>query len=66
MRPWNFPRQSTSCGQRNNKSVEVMGSPQLKSQTDLQVTVCQMGSNVRALSNKEGDSFIHASCGPQY
>ncbi|KAJ6951150.1 hypothetical protein NC653_040507 [Populus alba x Populus x berolinensis] len=35
-----------------------MGSPQLKSQTDLQVTVCQMGSNVRALSNKEGDSFL--------
>jgi len=66
MRPWNFPRQSISCGQTNNKSVEVMGSPQLKSQTDLQVTVCQMGSNVRALSNKEGDSFIHASCGPQY
>nr|TKS10280.1 hypothetical protein D5086_0000084780 [Populus alba] len=42
-----------------------MGSPQLKSQTDLQVTVCQMGSNVRALSNKEGDSFlIHATVDP--
>ncbi|KAJ6951153.1 hypothetical protein NC653_040509 [Populus alba x Populus x berolinensis] len=25
MRPWNFPRQSISCGQTNNKSVEVMG-----------------------------------------